>query len=264
MGLRLLALLFVAATPVSAQPFIVAHRGASADAPENTLPAFKLAWLQGADAIEGDFHLTSDGHIVCHHDANTRKRAKQDLVLAKATLAQVRALDVGAWKEEKWKGTRIPTLTEVLDTIPADGEFFLEVKCGPEIVGPMLEILDGHAIAEEKVTIISFNRDVIAATKKARPALRANWLCSFKERSGQVTPEVAKVMQDLTDCQADGLSTNSFPGIDENFVARVHKLGCSHHVWTVDDAPTAHRFLKLGSVTVTTNRPGALRAELAK
>lgn len=55
-------------TPLAAESLIVAHRGASEDAPENTLPAFELAWEQGADAIEGDFHLTADGHVICLHD----------------------------------------------------------------------------------------------------------------------------------------------------------------------------------------------------
>ena len=69
----LLSLLLFLAMPVCAGPFIVAHRGASGEAPENTLPAFRLAWEQKADAIEGDFHLTSDGKIVCFHDSNTSR-----------------------------------------------------------------------------------------------------------------------------------------------------------------------------------------------
>ena len=67
------ALLLISVSSPAAAPFIVAHRGASGDAPENTLPAFERAWKQGADAIEGDFHLTADGKIVCFHDFNTRK-----------------------------------------------------------------------------------------------------------------------------------------------------------------------------------------------
>ena len=70
----LLASLTLAAGSLhAAEPFLVAHRGASHDAPENTLPAFELAWKQGADAIEGDFHLTSDGKIVCIHDFDTKR-----------------------------------------------------------------------------------------------------------------------------------------------------------------------------------------------
>ena len=75
---------------------IVAHRGASRDAPENTIPAFKLAWEQGADAIEGDFHLTKDGNIVCIHDGNTENVSNTNLVVRESTLAELRKLDVGA------------------------------------------------------------------------------------------------------------------------------------------------------------------------
>lgn len=82
-------LLFLLA-PLSAEPFIVAHRGASHDAPENTLAAFELAWEQGADAIEGDFHLTQDGHIVCLHDKDTKRTAGKKLVVGKSSLEELR------------------------------------------------------------------------------------------------------------------------------------------------------------------------------
>ena len=80
------------------KPMVVAHRGASGEAPENTIPAFKLAWRQGADAIEGDFHLTKDGQVVCIHDANTKKVAEKNLVVKNTTLAELKKLDVGIKK----------------------------------------------------------------------------------------------------------------------------------------------------------------------
>lgn len=67
-------------------PQIVAHRGASADAPENPLAAFRLAWKQGADVIEGDFYLTKDHRIVCIHDGDTQRVAGKHLVVAESTL----------------------------------------------------------------------------------------------------------------------------------------------------------------------------------
>ncbi|MDP7286911.1 MAG: glycerophosphodiester phosphodiesterase family protein, partial [Phycisphaerae bacterium] len=71
---------------------IVAHRGASRDAPENTIAAFELAWKQGADAIEGDFYLTKDRRIVCIHDSSTKRTARANLSVAKSTLAELRKL----------------------------------------------------------------------------------------------------------------------------------------------------------------------------
>ncbi|MFV2065815.1 MAG: glycerophosphodiester phosphodiesterase family protein, partial [Pirellulales bacterium] len=106
------------ATTVASGQLIVGHRGASHDAPENTLAAFQLAWQRGADGVEGDFYLTSDGHIVCIHDADTERVAGEKLIVAESTLADLRQLDVGAWKGERWRGEKIPTLEEVLATVP--------------------------------------------------------------------------------------------------------------------------------------------------
>ena len=93
----LVALLMLSSASLAA-PFLVAHRGASKDAPENTLPAFELAWKQGADAIEGDFYLTKDGKIVCFHDGDTKKITGKKLVVKDSTLAELQALDVGEWR----------------------------------------------------------------------------------------------------------------------------------------------------------------------
>jgi glycerophosphoryl diester phosphodiesterase len=106
-------------------PAVIAHRGAADDAPENTLAAFMLAWQQGADGIEGDFHLTRDGKIVCIHDADITRTASLAGQVAEATLAELRQLDVGSWKGEQWRGARIPALDEVLATVPEGKQVFI-------------------------------------------------------------------------------------------------------------------------------------------
>ena len=80
------------------------------------MPAFELAWKQGADAIEGDFLLTKDNQIVCIHDGSTKRLADRNLAVRGSTLEELRKLDVGSWKHEKFKGTRIPTIAEVFAT----------------------------------------------------------------------------------------------------------------------------------------------------
>lgn len=247
---------------LQAAPLIVAHRGASAEAPENTLPAFALAWKQGADAIEGDFWLTRDGHIACIHDKDTKKVSGKNLVVARSTLADLQKLDVGAWKDPRWKGTRIPTLPEVLATVPKQKAIFIEIKCGPEIVPTLLRQVRASGLAAKQVVFIAFDDKVISALKKAAPEHTANWLCSFKKKLGRTTPKRTTVLATLAACKADGLSTNAWPAIDQAFVDQVRAAGCAYHVWTVDDAPTARRFIQLGSGSITTNRPGALRKEL--
>src|SRR3954447_2364486 len=88
------------------RPLIIGHRGASFDAPENTAAAFGLAFLQGADGIEADFHLSSDGEIVCIHDATTGRTAGVDLVVAETSLKELKRLDVGLWKGREFPGER--------------------------------------------------------------------------------------------------------------------------------------------------------------
>ena len=96
---------------------IIAHRGASYDAPENTLVSVNLGWAQGADAVEVDVYLSKDGHIVVHHDSDTKKPAGVDRKVEDQTLAELRQLDVGAWKGAKWKGVSMPELKCVLESI---------------------------------------------------------------------------------------------------------------------------------------------------
>ena len=121
---------------------LVAHRGTSHEAPENTVAAFRLAWEQGADAIEGDFYLSKDQQIVCIHDETTKRTSGEDRVVSECTLDELRRLDVGKWKHPRFEGERISTLAEVLRTVPDGKQIFIEIKCGPEIVpflGPELK-----------------------------------------------------------------------------------------------------------------------------
>ncbi|NIL97886.1 MAG: hypothetical protein GTO53_09115, partial [Planctomycetales bacterium] len=131
----------ITAGALAAEPLIVAHRGASGDAPENTIEAFQLAWQQGADAIEGDFHLSQDGQVVCIHDKDTQRTAGQALIVAESSLEDLRKLDVGSFFGPRYSGARIPTLAEVLATVPQGKKIYLDIKCGAAIVPPMLEQL---------------------------------------------------------------------------------------------------------------------------
>src|SRR5437588_10550573 len=100
---------------------IVAHRGESFLAPENTMSSFDLAWKLGDEAIELDIHLTKDRDIVVCHDADTYRKSgnKQKVVIKDSTLAEIQRIDVGSFKGSKYAGQRCPSLQEVLDAMPA-------------------------------------------------------------------------------------------------------------------------------------------------
>lgn len=238
---------------------IVAHRGASAYAPENTLPAFELAWELNADAIEGDFHLTADGEIVCVHDFSIEKYTGIDRRVNEMKLEELRALDFGVWKGHKWQGTAIPTLAEVLATVPLGKRIFVEVKCGPEIVPELLERVEESELEQDQVVFISFEENVIERLKTEAPEYVANWLVSLEvDGEGNWKPSLAELKRVLKKTGADGISTRAIGELNERWVSSFKEEGWGYHVWTVDDPIFALKLVDIGVQTVTTNRPDVI------
>ena len=115
------------------EPIIIAHRGESYDAPENTLASINLAWQRNDDAVEVDVHLTKDNRIVVIHDPNTKRITGQNKKIKNSTLTELQTLDFGSWKAEKWKDEKIPTIDEVLQTVPVNKKIIIEIKSGKNI-----------------------------------------------------------------------------------------------------------------------------------
>lgn len=243
--------------------WVVAHRGASKQAPENTLPAFELAWKQGADAIEGDFHLTKDGQVVCIHDATTKRTTDKALVVADSTLSELRELDAGAWRGPKFTGTRIPTLAEVLSMIPPGKKIYIEIKCGPEIIPGLLAEFEKSGLGDEQILVISFQQTVLKALKAVVPHYETSWLVGFKtDKAGEVSPAYDAVLETLSEIKADGLSSGKNLA-DAGFISRLAAKGIEHHVWTVDNGKTAQRFQRMGTKSITTNVPAEILAAIS-
>ncbi len=244
---------------------IIAHRGASADAPENTLAAFRLAWEQGADGIEGDFRLSSDGRIVCIHDEDTARVAGTSQIVEETPFAKLRALDVGAWKGEQWQGERIASLEEVLAMTPAGKQVVIELKAGTEIVEPLADVLE-RAPATDNILLISLVDATIDACKRHLPTVRCHWLSDYEQQSnGDWAPTADEVIAAIRRVGADGFGSESKPEhFDANFVARLRAAGIGEfHVWTVDDPMVAQLYAGLGAWGITTNRPAFVRTALA-
>lgn len=243
---------------------IVAHRGASADAPENTLPAFQLAWQQGADAIEGDFHLTRDKQIVCIHNPTTAKYSRRSLTVRKSKLADLQALDVGSWKSPEFVGTKIPTLAQVLATIPPGKKLYIEIKSSPQIVRHLLKEIDASGIDLSQLVVIAFSGRVIKTIKAQRPTLKAIWLVTPRHRSkgAELTPNGGEILATLKRIKADGASSYAHPEIDANYFQPILAAGYELHTWTVDDPALARKWTELGALSLTTNEPASLRASL--
>lgn len=243
---------------------IIAHRGASHDAPENTLVAFKLGWQQRADAVELDIWLTKDGKIIVSHDADTKRTTGVAKKISENTLAELRALDAGSWKNPKWKGEKLPTLTEALALIPDGKRLVIEIKCGVEVLPELEHVLKASSKPAAQLVIISFHYDVCAQAKKLFPKIPVLFLSSFKQdkATGTWSPTPAELIQKAKSAGLEGINLSYKGPLDAAFVKQTHAAGLKFYVWTVDDAEVAKKLLAAGADGITTNRPEWLREQL--
>lgn len=242
---------------------IIGHRGASADAPENTLTSMKLAWEQGADAIELDLWLSKDGKLIVFHDTTTKRFDGKTRKISDFTWAETQQLDVGEWKSAQFKGERIPTLESILKTIPKGRRAVLEIKCGPEILPEFSRVLRESGRAPEQLAIISFNFDALKESKKLLPKIDHYLLLDYKKnpKTGKF-PELASSIARAKSAGFDGLDLQYQWPITKSFVAEVKSAGLKLVVWTVDDPVIARRLSDAGVDGITTNRPKWLREQL--
>jgi glycerophosphoryl diester phosphodiesterase len=246
---------------------IVAHRGASHDAPENTVASARLGWSQGADAVETDIHLTKDGRVIVCHDKTTKRTTGYDGVITAMTLAELRALDAGRWKGPEFAGEKLPLLEEQLALTPAGKTMLVEIKTGPEIVPELRRVLAASGATERNVTVISFNLETLKAVRRELPAFRTLYLMGYKapdakDPKAKRTPAIDDVIRDAKAAGLTGLDLQYSWPLTPADVKRVRDAGLELHVWTVDDPAVARRWIGLGVASITTNRPGWLREQL--
>ena len=236
---------------------IIAHRGASFEAPENTLASVNLAWEQNADAAEIDVCLSKDNRIMVIHDKDTKRTAGEKLVVKESLASELRRLDVGSFKSPDYQGEKIPFIKEVIETIPEGKKLIVEVKCGTEILPFLKESFRGSGKIDQLV-IISFDFDVVAGAKKIMPEVPAYWL--HFNLTGEYN---TKWIEKAREADLDGLNFR-YKGISEEYIKSVHDANMEIYAWTVDDPEEAARLIKSGINGITTNRPGWMKRELDK
>jgi glycerophosphoryl diester phosphodiesterase len=240
---------------------IIGHRGASYEAPENTLASVKLGWEQRVD-VEVDVYLSKDNRIVVIHDASTKRTGGGvDLKVKETDAQRLREVDVGAFKAKQYAGERIPFLAEVLETIPPRQKLYVEIKCKEEIL-PELQPLLAQSGKLSQIVIIGFDLETVAASKKLID-VPTYWLKSTEKvkDTDQWIPHDPKLIQMAKDKGLDGLDVH-FAGVTPEFARAVQASGLKLYIWTVDDPQEARRLVELGVDGITTNRPAWLRAQL--
>ncbi|MFP6902401.1 MAG: glycerophosphodiester phosphodiesterase family protein [Verrucomicrobiia bacterium] len=252
---------------------IIAHRGASHDAPENTLAAVNLAWKRNADAVEIDVYLSRDKKIVVIHDQDTARTTGHRGLVHRQTWAQLRKLDAGAWKAPQWKSEPIPSLEQVLKTIPKSKRLFIEIKCGPEIVPPLAILLAKTKTPAAQTAIIAFSLEVCTAAKKRLPALEVFYLKHLKQNPETAQwPAIAPTLAAAKTAQLDGINigfkgqthTPAFARYLRQIRTQTRHQKLSLYAWTINTPTQARQLITTGFQGITTDRPGFIRHQLKK
>lgn len=242
---------------------VIGHRGASAEAPENTLESFALAIAQGADALEMDVHLSADGVPVVIHDPDLRRTTDRAGLVARLTVAELQAADAGArWSPDggrtfpwRGRGVRVPTLDEVVRAC-AGVPLLVELKtvAAQEAVHRVLAGHDAYA----QVVPASAIDDALALFRQRSIAYSASQReiarLYFGAAAG-LAPEAAAYR-----VLSVPLSYHGLPVPTRWFVRAAHRLDAAVHVWTVDDAAVARRLWARGVTGIVTNAPRVLVA----
>lgn len=239
---------------------IIAHRGSSDTAPENTLAAAQLAWRENADALEMDVRLTRDLQLAVIHDETAERYTGVAVRVSDASLAELQSLDVGRWKGSGYTGEKIPTLDAMLASVPTGKRVFIEIKGGPEAVPELARSLARSPLDPRQTVVIAFDFLTVVAAKKVLPDTAAAWILDYDEHTRCLS------LEELIDrCRHGGLDALDLSAkwpIDGAFVRRVHDAGLKLYVWTVDDPAIARRLRDAGVDGVATNRPGWLRGQI--
>ncbi|HTN42855.1 MAG TPA: glycerophosphodiester phosphodiesterase family protein [Nitrospiria bacterium] len=234
-------------------PLIIAHRGASGHAPENTMAAFRLAVEQSADWIELDVHQTADGGLVVLHDFTLRRTAGDPRPVRELTLKQIKDLDIGSWWDGSYRSERVPTLDEVLGFAAGRLRVFIEIKRGSPfysgIERRVLETIARHR-AGDRVAISSFD---IAALNTLR-GLDSGIPLGLLTRKTRPR-DILNAAESLT-AHSIHISTHRFT---KTILTRAHSAGLPVYVYTVNRPSLMKRYLAMGADGLFTNYPDRLR-----
>lgn len=232
---------------------VIAHRGASRAAPENTLSAMKKAIEFGADYAECDVFQTKDGEIVLFHDEEMERTTGKEGMIWDYTLAELKELEVGSWFSEEFRGEPIPTLLEVVRLVKGKIMLNIEVKVSgndPDIAQKVVDIIRSENF-EKECMVTSFEKPVIEKVKHIAPDLVTGFI--FDEEH---PPDIFAGSWEVVCCKRNI--------VDGEFVQKAKHSGKKLFVWTVNYPAEMRKFIDLGVDGIITDVPDILKEVLAK
>lgn len=236
------------------RPWVIAHRGASGHAPENTLAAFERAVQLGAPFIETDLHLTRDARFVAIHDATLERTTNGKGLVHDFTLAELKQLDAGKWYDREFMDERVPTLEEILEfSRKYDAVFYLELKY--DAAWGMHHALVAalrNAESAARTVMISFDPATVRAVHALDPSLMTGLLVE-KEAGNFV--DVACQAGARQICAAESIVT-------PDLVAAAHRADLHVVAWTVNSGDQMREMMAAGVDGIMTDFPDRLRATI--
>jgi glycerophosphoryl diester phosphodiesterase len=240
--------LLVAATTRRNQPvLVIAHRGSSATAPENTLAAFRLAIEQDADFIEFDVQESADGEVVVMHDSDLMRVGSSPLKVWEADASALRSVDIGSRTAPTFSAERVPTLAETLAASKGGTRVIVELKSyghAQRLEERVVAIVEAAGMANDSI-FMSLDHEMVRKLKQLRPSWRAGVL-------------VAKAIGDLTSLKADFLAVEARLAT-RAFVRRAHRAGQDVYVWTLNDPAWMLAAMSNGVDGLITDKPDVAR-----
>lgn len=231
---------------------IIAHRGASAYAPEHTLESYRLAQEMGTDYIEIDLQMTKDGHLIAMHDLTVDRTTDGKGYVKDLTLEEIKSLDAGSWFSDAFKGVKVPTLEEVFEEFGHDANYYIETKNTDVNIGMEEELirllekyhLTGKVASSGKVIIQSFDAESLKRIHEMDESIPLVQLISKDEINQYNLNEVKKY--------ALGVGTH-FELVSEEFIQQAKKAELLIHPFTVDDLNMIKELKDKGVTGVFTN-----------
>ena len=236
----------------------ISHRGESADAPENTLAAFKLSQERQTDGMECDVHLSTDGKVMVCHDMTTFRMGDRMLNVEKSSSQKIREVNVSSVFNRKYPDEKIPFLEETFQYLGENRLFFIELKgTNPDLVPAVKNIVKNSGIPSEQIVFISFSKTLIKLIKQLMPEYRTLFLDNLLRHTGRAS--IREVLQEIEETFADGIDAGIHPDIDAELINAVHQAGKIFAVWTVDNPFQAGQLIELGVDFITSNCAAALK-----
>jgi glycerophosphoryl diester phosphodiesterase len=247
------------------KPLIVAHRGSSARAPENTLAAFRQAIADGAEGVEFDVRLSKDGEVVVFHDSTLRRIAGKTEHVSSLTAAELGRIDAGSWFKHRvessadFSGETIPTLRRLLDFLrDFEGVIYIELKCreneAERLAAAVCEVIENSPRLSQMI-VKSFQLEVIPHVRRICPNVRTAAL--FAPKIMTVLRKEKRLVNIAADLGAHMLSVH-FSLATRKLMKKAAKKELPVTIWTADNPRWVKRAMKLGLYAVISNDPAVL------